>query len=285
MRVTTPAREAIADDQVELTFPPRQPPLEGVWTHGFRLGASFRTRILPFPSCKIILHCTTESLQSAGMTDTASGLVSGMTPQVSQVRGSGIDGIEVQLSPLVATAVLGISPVELDSSPIVLDEIWGAAAERLRSQLIETPSWDRRYTLVHESLAQHYRESRTVDPEVADAWRHIRSTGGQVSVADLARDSGWSRTRFWSRFKTQVGVSPKRAVRIVRFDRALRLISADVELATVAAGCGYADQSHLSRDFLDLAAATPGELRADPSWTDEPAWRLDAHTEHTALAG
>ncbi|MDN5919429.1 MAG: AraC family transcriptional regulator [Pseudonocardia sp.] len=219
------------------------------------------------------------------MTEKSSGLVTGMTPQVGQVRGSGIDGIEVQLSPLVATAVLGISPVELDDSPIVLDEIWGADAERLRSQLVETPSWDRRFTLVHESLTQRYRESCTVDPEVADAWRRIRRTGGQVTVADLAQGYGWSRTRFWSRFKTQVGVSPKRAVRIVRFDRALRLISADVDLAAVAAGCGYADQSHLSRDFLDLAAATPGELRQDPSWTDEPAWRLDEHTEHTALTG
>ncbi|OZM79887.1 AraC family transcriptional regulator [Pseudonocardia sp. MH-G8] len=269
---------AVVADQVQLAFPSRQPPLEGMWTHGFRLGASFRTRVLPLPSCKIIFHCTSDSLQSSGLTEKASGLVAGMTPQVGQVRGSDIEGIEVQLSPLVAAAVLGVSPVELDESPIALDEVWGADAQRLRSRLVETRGWERRFALVHESLMQRCRENRTGDPEVADAWRRIRRSGGQVCVADLARDYGWSRTRFWSRFKNQVGVSPKRATRIVRFDRALRLISAGVDLAAVAAVSGYADQSHLNRDFLDLAAATPGELRADPSWTDEPAWLLDDPT-------
>jgi len=44
------------------------------------------------------------------------------------------------------------------------------------------------------------------------------------------------------------------------------LIGADADLAAVATHCGYTDQSHLNRDFLGLAATTPGELRDDPLW-------------------
>jgi len=202
---------------------------------------------------------------------------------VGEVRGSAIDCIEVQLSPLVAAAVLDVSPVELDNPLIALDEIWGAEAERLRSRLVEAESWDRRFALVHEGLTKRYRESHHVDPEIADAWRRILRTGGQVPIAGLAQDYGWSRTRFCSRFKTQVGVSPKRAARIVRFDRALRLIGADADLATVAAYCGYADQSHLNRDFLDFTATTPGELRDDPLWAGDPSWGLDGPPEGAAI--
>jgi AraC-like DNA-binding protein len=260
---------------VELTLPSRPLPLDGIRMVGFRSGASFHKKLFPWPAYAIVLNCSTAPVRSVGVTEQASGLVGGMALPAGQVRGSAVDCLEVQLSPLVAAAVLHVSLVELNNPLIALDEIWGADAELLRSQLVEAPTWGIRFALVHERLTRHYRERHHVDPEIADAWQRIRQTGGQVPIAGLARGYGWSRTRFWSRFKAQVGVSPKHAARIVRFDRALRLISADVNLAAVAADCGYADQSHLNRDFLDFAAATPGELRGDPSWTGDPAWVLD----------
>jgi AraC-like DNA-binding protein len=269
---------------LEVVLPARPLPFDGIRAIGFRSGASFSKRIFPWPWCGIVLNCTTSSFQSVGLAENVSGLVGGMALHVGQVRGSAIDCLEVQVSPLVAAAVLDVSPVELNNPLIALDEIWGAEAERLRSQLVEAESWDRRFALVHEGLAKRYRESHHVDPEIADAWRRILRTGGQVAVARLAQDYGWSRTRFWRRFKTQVGVSPKRAARIVRFDRALRMIGADADLAAVAGHCGYADQSHLNRDFLDFAATTPGELRDDPLWSGDPSWILDGPPERVAIA-
>ena len=260
---------------VGMVLPSRPLPLDGIRTVGFRTGASYVKRIFPWPACGIVLNCTTGSFQSIGSVGTANGMVGGMAPPAGRVGGSAIDCLEVQLSPLVAAAVLHVSPVELDDRLIALDEIWGADAERLRSRLVETDSWDLRFALVDDALVRRYRESHRVDPEITDAWRRIRRTGGQVPVAALAHGYGWSRTRFWSRFKNQVGVSPKRAARIVRFDRALRLVSAGVSLAAVAADCGYADQSHLNRDFLEFAATTPGDLRDDPLWSGDPSWALD----------
>src|SRR5699024_7376922 len=54
------------------------------------------------------------------------------------------------------------------------------------------------------------------------------------------------------------------AARVLRFDRARRLISAQAgSLAEISAVCGYADQSHLNRDFRRLAETTPGRWLPD----------------------
>jgi AraC-like DNA-binding protein len=265
-------------------LPSHPSPLDGIRTVGFRTGAPYVKRIFPWPSCGLVLNCTTGAFGSLGAVGRANGMVCGMAPPAGRVGASAIECIEVQMSPPVAAAVLHVSPVELDGRLVALDDVWGADAERLRSQLVEADSWDHRFALVRAGLARRRRERHDVDPEITDAWRRIRRAGGNVPVAALAHDYGWSRTRFWNRFKNQVGVSPKRAARIVRFDRALRLVSAGTELATVAAECGYADQSHLNRDFHEFAATTPGELRDDPLWSGDPSWELDdpGAPEHTS---
>ena len=52
---------------------------------------------------------------------------------------------------------------------------------------------------------------------------------------------------------------PKAYARLLRFQRATEALVAGGEprLAEVAADCGYADQSHLNREFRALAGTTP----------------------------
>jgi pimeloyl-ACP methyl ester carboxylesterase len=92
-----------------------------------------------------------------------------------------------------------------------------------------------------------------VDREVAHIWRRTRTSRGRVPVDRLADEVGWSRKRLWSRFRSQLGISPKGAARLVRFDHAAHLLAA----AGVAAVSGYADQSHLHREGRAIAGLTP----------------------------
>jgi hypothetical protein len=57
---------------------------------------------------------------------------------------------------------------------------------------------------------------------------------------------------------TLVGISPKRLARIIRFQRALRMLQRFAGGgAATALACGYADQPHFIRDFTELAGCPP----------------------------
>jgi AraC-like DNA-binding protein len=46
--------------------------------------------------------------------------------------------------------------------------------------------------------------------------------------------------------------------RIVRLQAVLRAVRGGSPLADVALGCGFYDQAHMTRDFRQLAAMSPG---------------------------
>jgi len=94
-------------------------------------------------------------------------------------------------------------------------------------------------------------------------WRELCAQPS-AHVADLAAETGWSRTRLASRFSEQVGISPKRFALVVRFEGARRLLTqGSSSLAEIAARAGYYDQAHLSRDISALAGCTPAELAGE----------------------
>jgi AraC-like DNA-binding protein len=99
------------------------------------------------------------------------------------------------------------------------------------------------------------------------------AAGGRVRVETLAAEVGWSRKRVWSRFRSQIGLTPKRAAQLIRFDQAAHRLAAGHSPATVAAEGGYADQSHLHRDVMAFAGVTPTGVAAAP-WlaVDDVAW-------------
>jgi transcriptional regulator GlxA family with amidase domain len=93
---------------------------------------------------------------------------------------------------------------------------------------------------------------------VARAWRLIVAGGGRTPIGDLAREVGWSHRHLIARFRQQVGLTPKTAARLVRFEALLaRLRERPASWARLAAEAGYADQAHLVRDFRSFTGRTP----------------------------
>lgn len=170
-------------------------------------------------------------------------------------------GIQVSLSPLAARRLLGLPAGELAGLDVPADAVLGPLADRAREQLLGASDWPARFAAVDRLLAARLAAGPDVDPpaSVVQAWRLIRRSAGRVGVRELARDTGWSTRHLRELLRRETGLAPKQAARVVRFDRARRSLQArpGVRLAELAAGCGYADESHLDREFRALAGAPP----------------------------
>ncbi|MBW5423892.1 helix-turn-helix domain-containing protein [Streptomyces sp. BG9H] len=267
----------------EVARPRGGTPFDGVDVAGFRDrdARGFDSWVLPQPTVTVVFEFGGDTLaveQAEGM-KALGGLAAGMTPGATRIRGQRVDCVEVRLSPVAAYASLGLSPADREGRVIDLADLWGRHERLLRERLAATATWEGRFALMSAFLAERFGSGPPVDPEVAAAWRHIVARRGRVRVNDLAQSCGWSRKRLWSRFGAQIGLTPKRAAMLVRFDHAARGLSAGRDPAETAAACGYADQSHLHRDVRDFAGCTPSALGAAAGALGTHAGSLGATAE------
>lgn len=263
----------------DVARPARPSQVAGVSMAGFRDRGMTTVghRAIPHPAVTLALEFGAGPLivdDAAGRQQRGS-LVAGLGfgPGAVQVRGENFEAVQVRLSPIVARAVLGVSPADLDGAVVALDDLWGRQASRIREQLSDASSWEERFALTDALLARRRQAGSPVDPEVAWAWHRILVGRGQVRVDMLAAEVGWSRKRLWSRFHSQIGLPPKRAAKLVRFDHAAHRLATGEDAARVAADGGYADQSHLHRDVVAFTRATPATVASEP-WlaVDDIAW-------------
>ncbi len=166
-------------------------------------------------------------------------------------------GMQLDLEPPVARALLGVPMSELASQSVVDADVVGAlGGDALVERLTTAPDWPARFALIDRAVAAR---RAPVSREVTWALARLRASGGAVSMRSLAADLGWSPRRLVAGFRDEVGLPPKRVARIIRFERVIGLLRAGVPLADTAYSCGYADQPHLNRDFREFAQSTPAD--------------------------
>jgi AraC-like DNA-binding protein len=85
---------------------------------------------------------------------------------------------------------------------------------------------------------------------------------GCSRVEQLAARAGVPRRTLHSRLTQEVGLSPKRVLRIQRLHRALTLAQDRPSAwSQIAARSGFADQAHMTREFVDLLGESPSAWR------------------------
>lgn len=169
--------------------------------------------------------------------------------------------VQVYLTPLGAYRLLGLPGQELARRVVDLGDVAPFLGGSMPDRLAAAPTWAARTALVEQSLLSVLDAGPEPEPLVTWLWDRIRASAGRARIDDLVAQTGWSHRHVTARFREQIGLPPKAAAGIVRFERATAAMRG-TSLADVAAEHGYADQSHFAREVVRYAGESPSALLA-----------------------
>jgi len=90
----------------------------------------------------------------------------------------------------------------------------------------------------------------------------LADLAGDLSISDLANACGLSQGHFSRAFRQATGKPPHRWLLEQRVERAKNLLAhTEDSISDIALACGFVDQSHLTRVFVNAIGVTPGAWR------------------------
>ena len=199
----------------------------------------------------------------AGATKPRHAFVAGLHDAYVLTESSGAQqAVEVKFAPIGAHLFLGLPMEAIANRAVELEDIFGASAHRLAARLREAPTWEARFALLDATIGARLRDARPPAAGVVRAWRRLNETGGCLGIGALAAEVGCSPRHLIAQFREQIGLPPKTVARVLRFQRAIRLLERDdgTGWAAIAHDCGYYDQAHFIRDFRAFAGRPPGDF-------------------------
>ncbi|MCP4138014.1 MAG: helix-turn-helix transcriptional regulator [bacterium] len=218
----------------------------------------YLNRVFPDGFTDIIFNCG----DPFGNEDMGNSFIAGIMKQPITVALKGsIDVIGISFKPGCARAFLGLPLHEIADTRVRLADIRKDRSREIEDLLMNTGEINKRVELIEAYLLKIAMDNTVFDTSIEKTVALIYQKSGQVSINELEFLTGFSGRQLERKFKTQVGVGPKILSRIVRFKRALTLLSnKDATLVDTALDMGYSDQAHFSREVKSFSGLTPGAL-------------------------
>ena len=123
----------------------------------------------------------------------------------------------------------------------------------------------------NQFILKHLREASGKERILDYCTRRIFETHGNIPLKRLGEETGYSERYLNQLFDLYTGLSPKSMCHVIRIQYAYLLMESrpELSLSAVAQAAGYADHSHMNREFHRFLNASAGVLRKEqlPSGT------------------
>ncbi|MCQ9130019.1 MULTISPECIES: helix-turn-helix domain-containing protein [Streptomyces] len=189
-------------------------------------------------------------------------LVAGPDTRAHVPEGPSASWSGLRFFPGSAPALLGVPAHELRDRRVRLADLWPAReVRRLSDRIAAAP---------HPASALEAVALERAEPPGPALRALVSALAAGRPVAATADELGLGARQLHRRSLNAFGYGPKTLARILRLQRALALARSGLPYAQAAAGSGYADQAHLSRDVREFTGLTLGELLRGRAGTGEP---------------
>jgi AraC-like DNA-binding protein len=180
--------------------------------------------------------------------------VSGLHAHPAEIHHDGTQaGVQLALTTAGARALLGMPASELAGELLELADV--APALRHLPEQMATCAPEQRERRVQQVLLHRLAEIGARGPRAEVGQALARLTRGDA-VQEVADDVGYSRRHLATLVREECGLTPRDVRRLGRFELSRTQLGRR-PLAAVAHACGYADQAHLTRDWVELAGCPP----------------------------
>jgi AraC-like DNA-binding protein len=170
-------------------------------------------------------------------------------------EGTVITGIRIR--PGAVRSIFGChAGLLLNGDALLSDLAPGAGA--LHQRLFATANLLHRHALLEDWVRTAMLRNATNDQAVVAACR-LLAADPQLEIGEISRRFNWNVRTVHRQFRAACGYGPKHFQRIMRIQKAIRIVHATTpaRLAEAAHAAGYADQSHMNRDFRDITGFSP----------------------------
>jgi AraC-like DNA-binding protein len=221
-------------------------------------------RVLPDGCVEVIINLGAQFLRydPAGQIERQPRtlLVGPTTRHMSIAPTGAIRLVGVRFAPGGALPFLAASPAELRDAAPPLDEVGLRFEAGLAERLAGARAGTEASILDQALLSQLDRARRCTDRRVTASVHAAFTTQRPLRVDALVQLTGWGPRQLERQFMDSVGFGPKTLCRLARFQRVVRAVESAGEgtrgWARLAVHHGYADQSHLAREFREFAGTT-----------------------------
>jgi len=150
-------------------------------------------------------------------------------------------------------------PSEFYNQEISGYDIGNKPLNQLADRILDCGDFETAISLIEQWLTARIRPSLNIERIGASLSALLRSPS--TSVDNLAGIACLGKKQYGRLFREYVGMNPKGYGRIVRFQRALKMLQlGSRDYVGIAYANGYSDQSHFIRDFRQFSGMTPTQL-------------------------
>jgi len=168
----------------------------------------------------------------------------------------------MRISPAACANVLQTNPADFRAIRMVEAEKFPHLTNGLLENLDVCENFDEAVVVFENHLKELYFGQNFCDEKIAQALKLIEETGGEIKIAELAEQVNLSPRQLERRFKKSSGLSPKQFARTRRIRAtAVDLVeNNDMNWANRAAEMGFADQAHLTHEFVAVTKRSPNSF-------------------------
>jgi len=181
---------------------------------------------------------------------------------VTVASGGAARCLQFDLTPAGAQLFFGQPLGAMANRILSLEDILGPAAARLIDELEAADSWSDRFDRLEHALLARIGTAKPAPGLVTHGWTLLQRSSGTAPIATIAEELGCSRKHLAASFREHIGMSPKTAARVIRFNTVLEGLRARRSFADIAFHCGYADQAHMIRECRAFTGLAPREFAA-----------------------